>query len=806
MTYVPGRGAGRAKLMIIAEAPGYYESIHKPPTPLVGPTGRLSDEILREVGIRREDVYCTNVVKHRPPDNNLKRLHEIGHTIEEYIPQLWEEIEAIDPNCILTLGALALTTTTGLDGIMNYRGSILRTINNKWKVVPTFHPARLFPKYQGDKGNLPWKWRSVLRLDYARAAEESKTKLYSVPERTIEQAKSSVDVYRFFNRYPDVKRWSGDIETPKTIPALLSLAPNENHGISIPLIDPFVLSQDTHRGYFHVGTNELVEIYELIDKFSNQPGLEMMGQNWKFDEEKLHSMSGFHGFKGKMWADAAILQHVVNPEWPKALDFTTSIYTREPYYKFEGREFNPKRDPLSRYMIYNAKDSLVTYEIIMKLLAELEEYGLTDFYFNFQRYLHDFYIEMERNGFVLNKKIQKEVVDWFDEEIEEIDEEMFTICGERINVRSNPQLRRVLIETMKIPERAGYGEDNLVALMTNAVKDPIKQRFLQLVINARRWRKNRGTAAQHPDYDGYMRSIWRVGGTETGRTSTGTCGPPIRPYPTGLPFQNMTKHGELGKLRRMFEATPGYVLVNFDLAQAEPRVVAKLARDKELSNKFESGFDVHRMTAQWFFGIPMDRITKEQRFVGKIGRNGGNYDMGKYRLWQEINTQAKRFGIEVFVSEWKAGRILEIFHEYSPRIRGTFHEDVKKALQDNGQVLVNCFGRRRTFFERWSEELWKEAYAWAASSVVSDHLKTQGLKLWRSTPYVRWINEAHDAYTVEVKENQVEEFVQQASEIMVVPINFDRGSFILDQLTIPVDFEVGNNYRDMQKYIVKKAA
>jgi DNA polymerase-1 len=787
--------------MIIAEAPGYYETVHVPPTPLVGPTGRMNDEILRECGVRREEVYCTNVVKHRPPDNNLKRLHEIGHTIEEYLPQLWEELETINPNCILVLGNTALNYVCGLDGIMNYRGSILRTKDDKWKVVATFHPARLFPRYQGDKGNLPWKWRSVLRLDYARAVEESKTKTYDVPQRTIELAKSSVDVYRFLQRYEGKRRVSLDIETPKTIPALLGMSFNDHHAISIPLIDPYSLSHDDHRGYFHLSTNELIAIYEMLDKLFNGP-IEIIGQNWKFDEEKLYSMLRFHGLKGKLYVDTAILQHVVNPEWPKALDFTTSIYTREPYYKFEGKDFNAKKDRLDRHMIYNAKDVLVTFEIAEKLEAEARELGLWEFYYEFQRHLHDFYIEMDRNGFVLNTQTQKEVLEWFDEDIREMDDEMFTICGQKFNVRSNPVLRKILIE-MGVPERASYGEDSLVALMTNNVKDPVKQRFLQLVINRRRWGKNRQTAATRADYDGRMRSIWRIGGTETGRTSTGTCGPPIRPYPTGQPFQNMTKHGDLGKLRAMYEATPGYVLVNFDLAQAEPRVVAKLAKDDDLSHKFETGFDVHRMTASWFFGIPMSAITKEQRFVGKIGRNGGNYDMGKYRLWQEINTNAKRFGIDVFVSEWKAGRILEIFHEYSPKIRGIFHEDVRKQLQDNGQVLVNCFGRRRTFFERWGEDLWKEAYAWSASSVVSDHLKSRGLVLWRAASYVRWINEAHDAYTVEVPEKLLDEFVDLARELMVVPIDLSKGSFPRDPLVIPIDFEVGYNYRDMQKYTKK---
>src|SRR3990167_3750771 len=109
--YVPGHGSSSAKLMIVAEATGKHEE--EQGFPLVGPTGQLVNEFLTNAGVSRPEVYCTNVIKIRPPGNDLKRLHEYNKTIDEYIPQLWEEIQAIQPNCIIALGNLALTTITG---------------------------------------------------------------------------------------------------------------------------------------------------------------------------------------------------------------------------------------------------------------------------------------------------------------------------------------------------------------------------------------------------------------------------------------------------------------------------------------------------------------------------------------------------------------------------------------------------------------------------------------------------------------------------------------------------------------------
>src|SRR5690349_20137474 len=149
--YVGGIGPLEPDLMIVAEAPGKNED--EQGQPLVGPTGQMVDDYLFKAGTHRSRVYLTNVIKYRPPRNDLKKLHLIGVDLQQSIDELWEkEINVLHPKCIIAMGDLALNAITGYDGILNYRGSILTAKDGKTKVVPTIHPAALFNR--GEAGGL----------------------------------------------------------------------------------------------------------------------------------------------------------------------------------------------------------------------------------------------------------------------------------------------------------------------------------------------------------------------------------------------------------------------------------------------------------------------------------------------------------------------------------------------------------------------------------------------------------------------------------------------------------------------------
>lgn len=129
-----GTGDPDADVMIVGEGPGQRED--EQGLPFVGPSGRLLDELLLEIGLKRDDVYIANVVKCRPPKNRDPKQDEI-EACQDY---LRSQLRLVDPKVVVTVGNFAtkllLHTETG---ITRLRGSAYDWWNRK--LVPTFHPA-----------------------------------------------------------------------------------------------------------------------------------------------------------------------------------------------------------------------------------------------------------------------------------------------------------------------------------------------------------------------------------------------------------------------------------------------------------------------------------------------------------------------------------------------------------------------------------------------------------------------------------------------------------------------------------------
>lgn len=809
---VEGQGPHDAKIIIVGEAPGKDEEEYG--KPFCGPSGRLLDSMLLEAGIRRNDCYVTNVVKYRPPLNNLRRLGEIGHSIEEGIPQLWQEIGEINPHVILALGNLSLKILTGkgsgFSGILKYRGSILPSSQLDCKVIPTIHPAAfLHSEGEVGKGAMKYQMRHVVRFDMLRLKEQSLFKRYSPPERNLEIIKSVIGLQRFLDLYKDDHIVSVDIETVYGIPVCIALAFNSWHGASIPLLD--IMSWQNLEG---MSRHELSQIWAILALFFARDDIKVIGQNFKFDHSKLQDVCGIH--IANVYCDVMMLAHSLHCEFEKSQAFLASLYTEEPYYKDEGKEFNWKKDKVDRLLLYNAKDAVVAFEIYERLIEAAKELvvpgfpnWLDDFFFGYVMKLHNFYKDMEEVGLKTDNVRRKELIEEYNKKIEQSQLELNQVAGWDVNASSPKQIALLLYRQFKLPQRKGVDEDTLVALAANSTKFPDQKQAIELILRIRRLRKSKGTYFEaKPDYDGRMRTSIRICGTETGRTSNSILKQPIRPEKIGLAFQTMTKHGEIGaELRSYFMADPGYSFVEMDLSQAEARIVALLGNDEKTLKLFADRADIHKLTSSWIFGGAPEKITYELRFIGKTTRHAGNYDMGKRRLMQIVNTDAKKFNIGISISEWRAGQILDKFHSFCPSIRRVFHTGVREALETNDRVLVTPFGRYRKFFDRWGDDLFREAYSHIPQATVPDHLRRAGLRalerfredkitprfIGGKTPFAI---EAHDAFLGLVPTEYVGRYVEILNEEMNRPIDFTNCTLSRGLLVIPAEAKIGRNYKE----------
>lgn len=135
-TLVFGEGNKKAKLMIIGEGPGYEEDVQG--KPFVGKAGQLLTKILQSIHLQREEVYITNIIKCRPPQNRNPEPDEI----QSCYPFLLKQIHAIQPQIICALGTFSAHTLLKTDAkITTLRGRFYEFAGIK--VLPTYHPAYL---------------------------------------------------------------------------------------------------------------------------------------------------------------------------------------------------------------------------------------------------------------------------------------------------------------------------------------------------------------------------------------------------------------------------------------------------------------------------------------------------------------------------------------------------------------------------------------------------------------------------------------------------------------------------------------
>ncbi len=240
------------KIAFVAEAPS-DEELRKL-IPLVGPSGRVYNQLLRVAGIERHEVLTTNVFDFKLPDNDIKRicgktadmkkwradgydLPPIGKgnylipEFQECLERLAMEIKQARPNVIVPLGGTALWAFTGYTNIMARRGAVqmaTMTVPGA-KLVPTLHPAALLRM---------WNFFIPVAGDFSKAKIESVTPKIDIVPRRFYIEPNLGDIMRFQDLYLDnADVISFDIETKRGQIECIAFAPDASVGICIPFTD-----------------------------------------------------------------------------------------------------------------------------------------------------------------------------------------------------------------------------------------------------------------------------------------------------------------------------------------------------------------------------------------------------------------------------------------------------------------------------------------------------------------------------------------------------------------------------------------
>ncbi len=283
--------------------------------------------------------------------------------------------------------------------------------------------------------------------------------------------------------------------------------------------------------------------------------------------------------------------------------------------------------------------------------------------------------EMELNGILVKEDELEDYGKKLAEQIDALEKEIKEIAGLDFNINSPKQLGEVLFEKMQLPggkkTKTGYSTaaDILEKL---AVDNP----FVSKILEYRGLAKLKSTYVDgmnaYIDNDSRIRSKFNQTVTATGRISSSD------PNLQNIPIR--TEQGRL--IRKCFVPRDGYVFVDADYSQIELRIMAHMSADERLIEAYNSGRDIHRITASQVFNTPLEEVTELQRRNAKAVNFGIIYGISSFGLSQDLS-----------ISRKEATKFIENYFISFPKVKEFLDELVENAKQ-NGFVTT-IYKRRR---------------------------------------------------------------------------------------------------------------
>ena len=776
---IEGKGNKEGKIAFVGEYPIGQDI--KAGEPLSGLSGELLNSLMHTTGIVRSNCYITQVIKEEVRKGSLKEIINIKKRIpiesdkfKRYMEELKKELEGTKANVIVAVGEIALWALTGMKSVTKRRGSIYESsLLVGRKVIPIIHPLTAIRQYN---------FRHFIVYDLRRIKNESEFPEVIRREKNMIIQPSYMDVMEFLAKCSGVSMVAFDIEVSNEEVSCISFAYNDKNVISIPFL---------RGGQDYFNPNQEVSIWKAISYILENREIIKLAQNGVFDSTFLLRK---YGINVRPIDDTMVAQAILIPDFPKGLDFITSIYTNNPYYKDEGK-FRIKSGSGSDrdFWMYNAKDSIVLMEAFPRMLEELRGMKNMETYRRQVKMVEPLVYISER-GIRMDVKGLRDESRRVGKELEFCEEELNKMTkGEINNPRSPKQVADYFYIRKSIKpyvnRSTGRPTTNDVALKRIARKGFKEAEILQKI---RGMGKMKSTYLDmNLDKDGRIRcNMNPVGAADSGRLSSSKT-----IFGTGANMQNQP-----WEMKKYMLADEGYIMYNIDLSQADNRCVAYVAPEFEMIQAFETGVDVHTKTASLIFKKSLDEISNKsgssvigdgrhsERFWGKKANHSLNYGEGY-----------KRFALDNEIPENDAKEIVESYHSVYPGIR-QYHSWIENQLRVNGRVLENPYGRRRTFMSRWGHDLFKEAYSWIPQSTVADKMNKDGIlfvyynQQWFHD--VEILNQVHDSLVFQIPISIGWE--KHADIILKIKRSLESSiSWRIQTFNIPTDIDVGLNLGKM---------
>ncbi|MBP1133443.1 DNA polymerase-1 [Serratia sp. PL17] len=424
---------------------------------------------------------------------------------------------------------------------------------------------------------------------------------------------------------------------------------------------------------------------------------------------------------------------------------------------------------------YAAEDADVTLQLHLAMWPQLQESAELLTVFNeIEMPLLPVLSHIERTGVLIDQSILATHSIELTKRLAELEIQAHELAEEPFNLASTKQLQAILYEKQKLPvlkkTPGGAPSTNEEVLAELALDYPLPKVILEY----------RGLAKLKTTYtdklplminpvSGRVHTSYHQAVTATGRLSSSD------PNLQNIPVRN----DEGRRIRQAFIAPEGYRIVAADYSQIELRIMAHLSQDEGLLKAFAAGEDIHRATAAEVFGLPLDKVTNEQRRSAKAINFGLIYGMSAFGL-------ARQLGIP----RGEAQRYMDLYFERYPGVLDYMERTRQQAAS---QGYVSTLDGRRLYLPdvNSSNGMRRKAAERAAinapmQGTAADIIKRAMIEVdaWlqaQEKPLVRMIMQVHDELVFEVHESVIEESSQHIRELMensmmlAVPLKVDVG-------------------------------
>lgn len=434
---------------------------------------------------------------------------------------------------------------------------------------------------------------------------------------------------------------------------------------------------------FPENKDEAQHLIEQLRPFFENDAIEKVGQNLKYDIKVLHKYN--IQVNGKLF-DTMLAHYLINPDMRHNMDVLAETYLNympipiEDLIGKKGKNQLTMRDvPLEKQTEYAVEDADITLQLKEHFEKELTEANTQKLFDEIEIPLLRVLADMELEGINLDEKFLNSLSEQLDNDIKTLEANIFEEAGEVFNIASPKQLGEILFDKLKLVDKPkktktgqyATGEDILSYLAKDhdIIQHILDYRGLAKLkstyVDALPTQVEPSTGRVHTDY---MQTV-----AATGRLSSNN------PNLQNIPIR--TERGR--QVRKAFvPRNTDYILLAADYSQIELRIIAALSQEENMINAFKNGEDIHASTASKVFGVPISKVTREQRSNAKTVNFGIIYGVSAFGLSNQTD-----------LSRSEAKDLIDTYYATYPKLRNYISDQIDFA-RENGYVQT-VLGRRR---------------------------------------------------------------------------------------------------------------